>query len=212
MKVRISIGNLVPRALDTETGQEFFFGIMYRKALIERNIRRVIALGGAAHMTDRGIALLREKYKAEMTNDRDARLIVEELYVPEIMDLFQRRDPEFYETEPNREVIEELIEEALPPIMNTAPFTRDEVAEIEIGFTKTVIQGASDRGSLLEVKGVPTKRLFNLFTLSASRGFLDKLRTSPAFRVVSTEQIRKTMAGEKLRTTDGVEIGDNIVW
>jgi hypothetical protein len=210
-KIRVSVGNLAPRLMVAETGEAFFFGILNRGALMQGR-RLVSAVGGAAEMTEAGKALLASRFGAEFQEGMDARFLVEEGRLEEVLQLFEARDTSLYEIDPSRELMEELATKELP-IQDAPALTSEEAASLTVRFAKTARQRARGSTSAREVEGMPTRRLFNLFEIVAPMAVVEKLKQSSAIYFLSEEEIATTQGGfSQGHAFDGSGLADNLMW
>lgn len=213
MKVRVSIGNLVPRVEVLETGQEFFVGILNSGAF-KKGCRLVQPVGGAAHLTPVGRKFLEQKFNATDFHKSDARFVADDSHLEEIFSFFTNRDPQYFETDPTREIREELSTEELLGIPSV--ITAEEAEKtINIAFGRTVRQPFSDQlgTSPLAVKGIPSRRMFHLFKMIAPREIVEKMGVSEAITFLSAEEVATTNGGaNKGATNNGTIIADNFIW
>jgi hypothetical protein len=140
--------------------------------------------------------------------------IVPDEVVEETLRFFENPDPKFFECDPQREVREELSEEDYPGICGPI-LTPEEAAQIQMAHEFRVRQRPPVSGhgtSTLEKEGVPTRRLFHIFQLQvSSKEILAKLVSSPAFRILSSDEVSTTDFGAKKGVTnDGITIADNL--
>ena len=211
MLVRVSIGNLVPKIKIQETGEEFFVGILNSGAF-KKGRRLIQPLGGAAHLAPYGRKLM-EKEGATDFHKSDARFVVSDANFEWILNWFSIRDSDHFETDPTREIMEELSTEELldiPPVL-----TAEEAGAIEVAFVKTVRQKFSDQPgtSPLAIEGIPSRRLFHLFQMTAPKAVVEKMRASKAITFLSEEEVATTNGGAKKGVTKtGDTIADNFIW
>lgn len=201
-KVRVSVGNLVTRIVNGETGEERLLGLLNKKALLKKNLKKFTVLGGACEMTVRGKEKLEKEFKAEFLEGMDARFLIDGNDLQKVMDLFQSRDENLYEIDPIREIIEELTEKELP-IINNSILDKKDLEDIQIEFIKGYRE--SDKDSMRSE--YPTERYFNLYKMILGNNVYDKLKNSEAVLLIDKEM--EKFIGNKL--PDGRLIGDNII-
>lgn len=213
MKVRISIGNLAPQLTLAGATWAEFFGILNRKAF-EKGRHQVNPVGGAALMTENGKRILERSYGAEFQEGFDARFVVDERHLENILLLFETRDPSFYEIDPRREIMEELSTKELP-LQDSPVMSPEEAACIRIDFVKSMRQLPKASTSAREVAEMPTYRLFNLFRLTLPalpQPHLELILNSPAVRIIAYDSMRDIRSGKRAQTSEGWQIGDNFMW
>lgn len=216
MDVRVSIGNLGCRLRLTRSKFVYYFGILNRKAL-EDGERVARALGGAAQMTPNGQDFLRREFGARFLEGIDARFIVDDSRLEEILSIFECRDSTIYEIDAIREIMEELSTKELPiqdcPILSPA-----ETGSIVTSFIKTV-RPTDNRTMPRDLPGMRTVRLFNIFEIIVEAPVLMKILASPViytltpeeqFRVSTGEEIFREEIGQKRGETVQTRIGGNI--
>lgn len=206
-RVRVSIANLAPRV---RCGDEvFYLGILNRKQF-EKGKRVFSALGGAAELTDDGIAELQGSFAAELSEGRDARFIVQAKHLYDVMDLFDARRAEFYEIDPGRELGEDLGNIELPGM--PAVLSADEAAAITFNYIGSQRQPVAKHGtSARESADIPSRRFFNLYEIVVPEAIFKKMRLHPALGLFTeAELIAATAAGGKVLGREEVSIADNI--
>lgn len=218
MRVRFSIGNLVAAVVSVENGQHYMLGILAASPWNKKQQKRFQPIGGAAELTEAGRDYAINTWGAEnihVSNEQmfDARFEADDSHLEDVMSFFAERDSEFSETDPVREIRDELSKDELNSI--TPVLSADEVEELEVVFLETRRQPFSDGPgtSDLAKEGVPSRRLFNLFEVYAPQRLIDKMLLSEAIRSLTTAEIATTEGGRhKGATSDGIELADNFVW
>ncbi|MDP2947116.1 MAG: hypothetical protein Q8N88_03295, partial [Nanoarchaeota archaeon] len=142
MLVRISIGNLAPRIIIRGTGERGFIGILNSGAF-KKGRRLFQPVGGGAHLTVAGRELLEKEFGAHDFHKSDARFLVDDARLEEIFLFFTNRNSEYFETDPVREIREELSTEELPGIPPV--LTAEEAGTINVVFARTIQQKFSDQ-------------------------------------------------------------------
>ncbi|MEN9913079.1 MAG: hypothetical protein RLY66_487 [Candidatus Parcubacteria bacterium] len=218
MKVRISIGNIATRFLDTSNGKITHLAILNSGAWKKGDLL-FGAIGGAAELTPTGRTYLEKTYRATDFYKNDARFIIDEQHLDMVMRFFQMRDPLFFEIEPLREIIEELTTTEFPTISERPGIlpilTTSEALRFDIVYHRTVRQPIPKMGvgtSPLEQKDVPSRRLFHEFTMIGSQELLDKMLASKAVIALTESELASTQGGTcKGTTANGMAaIADNI--
>ncbi|MBI2473466.1 hypothetical protein HYV70_02860 [Candidatus Uhrbacteria bacterium] len=172
------------------------------------------AIGGAAELTDMGVHILEDRFQAKMEKGNDARFLVQMRHFTEVMDLFSNRDPQFCETDPVREIQEELttIElPGMPPIL-----TVEEAADIQIRYVKSLHQAGetdSPRASAQPDENPFSYRYFHLFEMIVPKTIFRSLYVHPAIRLFTSEEVATTRMGlVRGQSTDGRIIATNLFW
>ena len=205
--VYISVANLVPRVRCGD--QVYSIGILNRKQF-EKGNKIFAALGGAAELTAAGVVGLKTLYSAELTEGNDARFTVKAKHLESVIELFRDRNASLYETNPQRELSEELGKTELTGI--SAVLDADEAQKLSFSSIGSYRQPVSKTGtSARSVDGTASRRFFNLFEVSVSPEQLEKLRQHPAVRFFTEDELKSTHGGStKGQTSDGALIADNI--
>jgi len=208
--IRISIGNLAPRLIVKETGAVRFFGVL-NSASFRKGHKRIGALGGAAELTQLGKEYLENNFEAHDFEGMDARFVVDDSHLETIFEIFSRRDPDFFEIDPAREIMEEFVREK---ILSFGPIlTAEEASGITFRFVKTLEQKAGGGTSAREKEGMSTRRLFHFFDIEAPQLVLFKMSLHATLHLLTEEEVATTEGGSKKGiTSGGTEIADNIFW
>ncbi len=210
MLVRVSVGNLAPRVVVKETGNIIFFGVL-NSASYRKGEKRIGALGGAAELTVWGRKFLEDNFGASDFEGEDARFVVDDAHLEAIFEIFFNRDPKFFETDPTREIVEELTKEKIASLGTI--LQPEDVAGAVVQYVKTVRQKQGAGTSAREKEGMPTRRIFHFFDLLVSEEVLLKMMDHETFHLLSDEDVLTTEGGSKKgRTSSGIEIADNIFW
>lgn len=217
-KVRISVGNIADHYIVIETGQSFPLAILNSGAWKKEQLL-FGAIGGAAELTAEGRTLLETRFNAREFHKSDARFIIDDQYLEPALSFFEIRDALFFETDPRREIVEELTTAEFPPVgqrVAIPPILSPQDAElIEIIYHRTRRQSPPQTGtgtSPLEQKDTPTRRLFHIFTMIGPQVILDKMLSSPAIITLTDTELASTQGGTcKGSTISGkAAIADNI--
>lgn len=211
MLVRVSVGNLAMTVMD-EDGRIYFVGILNSGAF-KKGRRLFQPIGGAAKITQECRDLLGERFGAKEFHKFDARFVVDDANLEEIFQFFESRESVDFETDPSRELIEELSKEELLGI--SAVLTLEEAESIESFYERMARQPFSDDAgtSPLAIEGIPNRRLFRYFVLSVSKMIIEKMKQSPAIHFLSTAEINTTKGGtQRGMTLDGEHLADNFIW
>jgi hypothetical protein len=215
-RTRISAGNIVTKIVNKDTGKSNFLGLINKKALEEKGQRLYTAIGGAAELTESGKEKLKTDLHAVFDNEDslDARFTVPNSKVDETLSLFKKRDPEFAEIDPKREIMEELCTKELP--LQDSPILNPEEAEsIEIKHAATLRQASPKSGkgtSARESDSNPSRRIFNVFDMLVPSAVFDKIINSPAIKIFTGEEMKTIEGGAtKGLAADGATIGDNML-
>jgi len=209
--IRISVANLVPRVVHMKTGEGHFMGLLNRK-FYRKGQRIYGALGGAAELTLTGMRLLEARFNADFENGRDARLFINPADLDEVMKLFAEREPSFCETDPFREIQEELIigeYRDLPPVLPNCMYP------FKLRYVKSLVQ-ASQAEQMSRPGGttdIPSHRYFHLFEMFVPDGVFTQLQSHPAVKFFTKEEIATTQQGAvQGLAQDGSIIGTNLFW
>ena len=210
MKIRVSVDNLATRLLLEGTDQTRIFGILNRKAL-EQGDRVVGGLGGGAQITPSGRDFLIRKFGTEFCDDPfEARFVIEEEHMEEVLTFFEHRDPEMFEIDATREIREELSTRELP-IQSGPILTHHEVSLVHTRYFQSARQPlGSSKYRARDVPGVKTVRLFHVFELRVQKEQWSKILSSPVIYVFSFEELAELRAGKEVVKPDGTRMGDNI--
>lgn len=211
---RISCANLVwwVAARDHPT---LAFGILNPKAL-KKGERKIQALGGAAHLTDKARQHLSDWHSArEFEKDGDfwdARFRVDKWEVEHVMRILSRRDSNFIELDPTRELVSEITGAKYPDEERILmPSQMDGFAVRYIRTTRQATPVDGIGSSSRAVVGVPSHRLFHVFALVLLEQSYKALLASPYVRVLHPWELATTKGGAKVGTTDnGETIADNL--
>lgn len=209
-RVRISVSNLVLRFRVGEGGEPRYFGLLNRKSL-EKGRRVASAVGGAALVSPEAKSELEGRYGAEFLEGMDARFVVPATATDEILDRFALRDPAFYEIDVLREATEELTTKELP--LDAGPaLAASDMAEVRFVFVRGHrVLPSSGGGSARELKGIPSRRYFNLFEMIVTPRVAEKLAAHPAIVVLTDDEVATTKHGTaEGMSHNGVAIADNI--
>lgn len=223
MNVRISVGHLAPHIVVQETGQAHFVGILapshYGKGKLVLQ-----PLGGAAELNALGVVTLIERFGASEFHKNkedgvDARFVMDDGKLEEVMNFFEARNPKFSDIDPSRELVDELTGFELPgnDLLPGIPplLTKEMVEQISIGYARTVRQKfSSEPGtSTLAKADTPSRRIFNLFSLTVPQAIFDHLSSWKAIRILSEEEVATTGGGaHKGVSSEGITIADNFLW
>lgn len=212
-KIRISAGNLAVRVRVDETNEAYFFGLLNKKAFLEKGRFLITALGGAAEMTPLGKKLLESRYGAEFQEGMDARFVIDESHLEDVLRIFESRDSSLYETDATREVREELATKELP-ILDSPVLSEKEMTQVKVVYVKTARQQSSGATGTSAREGeIPTRRIFNLFEIVVPKAIFEKIAACPAVKILTPQEIATTRGGaSKGRAADGAELGDNLIW
>ncbi|MFH1129407.1 MAG: hypothetical protein V1686_01580 [Patescibacteria group bacterium] len=235
-EIYVSVHNLVRECRIKETGETHFIA-MRNKSLKKdgKEYPRFQALGGAVKVTPEGKEELIKEFNAQFgkqgrpaeEND-DARFNLElpremqefsgdteeqkkeaaekrNQYMEKVLSFFFKKENPLFEEDAMREVIGDL----------KSIVSEEEKDKISTEYESTVspIQWkvqTSERG-----KGMPTARLFRLFTLEVPQEIFDKMSKSETIRILSKEDIKAiheaTESGNPAAITpDGSAIVENI--
>ncbi len=219
MFVRVSIGNLAPIVAVPSCDEDSHYAVgILNSGSYAKGKKLLQPIGGAAKLTSRGRKLLEDKFGAKDFHKDDARFLVDDQHLEEVLSLFSVRDPDFFEIDPLREVWEELtLSEfpsnehfpAIPPILSVG-----QVSDIEVVFRNTVRQPFKDEAGTSPLAGKePSRRLFHLFEIRIPvREVFRYMVTSPAIRILSTTELETVQGGlSKGETIDGITIADNFI-
>lgn len=216
--VRISIANLVTHLRVVETGRLTPIAILSPGKWKQGKLF-LQALGGGSKLTQRGREYLTQAFGAREFEGDDARFLIEDAQLDQVMRFFEERDSHFYEIDALRECIGELTAddkypavgnmEAIPQILNLS-----ETGLLKTEYYRTVRQPVPEIGSGTsgrEIAGVPSRRLFHLFTLSCPEHIADKIQASDAIDILLPEEIASTNGGSrKGKNNNDIDIADNI--
>lgn len=223
MRVRVSVGLLAPRVVIEETGEQCFIGVLAPSHYAKGKLV-IQPLGGAAELTALGVVELSgrvgaSEFHRNKESGIDARFVIDDSRLEEVMNFFEARDPRFSDIDPGREIVEELTGfelpgndalPAIPPVL-----TKEMVGHIGISYARTVRQAFSDElgTSTLARADTPSRRLFHLFDLTIPQRIFDRLSRWEATRLLSEEEVATTEGGvQKGVSYDGITIADNFFW
>ena len=210
MRVRVSVGNLAPRVITKETGNAIFFGVL-NSASYRKGEKRIGALGGAAELTAWGRKFLEDNFGASDFEGEDARFVVDDAHLEAVFEIFSNRNPKFFETDPTREIVEELTKEKIAGLGTI--LQPEDVTEVETRYVKTVRQKQGAGTSAREKEGMPTRRIFHFFDLFVPEAVLLKMMDHETLHLLPDEDVATTEGGSKKgRSSSGIEIADNIFW
>lgn len=209
-RLRISVGNLVPRLRCGD--EQLTFGILNRKQF-ERGVRLFGALGGAAELTPNGARSMQRVFDAELSEGRDARFSIRADDAEAVLKVFAERNAGLHEVDPVRELREELTQRELPGIPPV--FRNEDLANLKLTYLSSYRQPSPSNGgmgtSARAGNEMATRRLFNLFELEISPWQLATLRAHPAIQIFSNEELASTEGGRcKGLTADGAVLADNL--
>lgn len=203
--VRLSVANLVGRI--NVAGRHFYIGLLNRKNF-EKGKQVYSAIGGAAEMTEVGQSLLGQLFAAEFKEGRDARLTIKADQLETVVALFEKWPSPLCESNPSREIEEELCGKELPGLGPV--FARSDLEKISLNHIRTVRQAVSAGStSARESADLASRRVFSLFEMGVPEDLFLKLRWHPAIRVFTAEELRTLAPDRKL--ADGASLADNIM-
>lgn len=213
--VRVSLANLatgIPVDADVFKGH---FGVISPKSFASGKMR-VQALGGGAELTLYGVEFLKRSYDAHSfeidkdTGKTDARFLVDEACVDSIFTMFEDPQPQMMETDPTREIFEEL----LKPYPFGTILTEEELATSSVLYIDNMRQPVPESGvgtSPREKEGIRTRRMFRRFDLIVPHETYLSMRESPAIVLLSLDELATTMGGRRKGVTrNGLEMADNL--
>ena len=197
--VRISIGVLAP-VISVDGSETRLIGILNRRAL-SLGQRRYAAIGGAVELTTEGIIYLQRRFDARAFEGSDARFIVDEQHVDDVLEFFERRSRHYYEVDPDRELGEELTQRELPiqsgPLLTDAQF--DEVYPVFV----RVHREAPEADASARQGSIPTRRLYFLYRLDTTAEIMAVLEQSPAVRFFTDEEVQSGATADGSATVAG---------
>jgi hypothetical protein len=180
--------------------------------------RLIQPIGGAATLTAEGRKFLEEKFGATEFHKNDARFIVDDMHLADVLKFFENRDPKFFEIDPLREICEELSTGEFPANeffdAIESPLTVDEAGQLAVRFKRTVVQPFTDSAGTSPLAGKePSRRLFHLFEIEVpTSAMFEKIRASRAIKELNSDEALTTMGGSRKGFTDeGDVIADNFI-
>ncbi|GEM_PF-2512571 len=222
MRVRVSIGNLAPVVRINDFGNRCPVGIL-NSGSYKKGKKLIQPIGGAATLTPEGQQYVEYEFGATdfHTNTEggiDARFVIDDSRLDEVLAFFTERDNFMFETDPLREICEELASNEFPAnehFKALAPIlTPDEAAQIEVNFMSTVVQPFKDSGDTSPLAGKePSRRLFHLFEIIIpDEATFQKLLDGESTYVLGFDEIATVEGGlKKGETLDGITIADNFI-
>ncbi|MEK9155178.1 MAG: hypothetical protein AAB839_00865 [Patescibacteria group bacterium] len=212
--VRCSVSHLGLLLQNIDTGERFYPGLLWRKGL-RKGIRQYSAIGGAALLTDLGLAYIGSCNGTLETEERDARFHVPCEHAIDLLELFQmRRDlcVDGLEHELLAELAgDELVEFGMSPIL-----TPEQVRTIEVGYLGWVYMTGNPLTTPVEGRvregDATSERLIRAYCLRADRQIVNALRRHDAIRLYTETEARRTEGGLVTgQANDGTKIGNNII-
>ncbi len=212
MEIRISVANLVPRLIVQETCAIHFLGLLNRRHASRGN-RIYGALGGAAELTQEGKQILHKQFGAKFEKGQDARFLVQKPDVDRIMPFFERRDVTFCESNPDREIREELTTAELPNLPRI--LTEQDVARIQVQYAKSIYPTGSLENTRhrFDSDGILSIHYFHLFEIIVPESIFERLRMHPAIQIFTENDLATTQMG-RVRgiSANGSVISSNLFW
>jgi hypothetical protein len=198
--VRVSIALLVP-LINT-----VYIGTHDKNSLFQKGIEIITALGGAALLHDREYCV--KTFGAFDFEKNDTRFRIPEEKLNAVMESFRYLDADLFETNPFREIYEELIEEA--PALNRLLsggdkethqyLDKEDLDKIRFEYLGRIEEVPSG----VEQTGLITCRVLHNFRMIAPSEVKDKILQQPCIRQLSVSEINSRM------TIDGIPIKDNL--
>ncbi|HPJ80537.1 MAG TPA: hypothetical protein PLF70_02460 [Candidatus Portnoybacteria bacterium] len=235
-KIRVSISNLVRECRVKETGETHFIAIKGKPLKKDgKEYPRFQALGGAVKLTPKGKEYFIEKFNAQFgiqgrpeEENNDARFILElpkemqefsayteeqkneaaerrNQYMEKVLSFFFGKDNPLFEEDVRRETLEDLSNVILEGENN----------KISTKYESTVSPIQWKIKTSERETGIPSFRLFRLFTLEVPQDIFNKMQKSDTIRILSEEDImathKATEVGDPVAiTSDGIAIVENI--
>lgn len=235
-KVRVSVSNLVRECRVKETGETHFIAMQGKPLKKDgKEYPKFQAIGGGVKLTPEGKKQLMEKFNAQFglqgrpaeEND-DARFILDlpkemqefpeyteeqkneaaekrNQYMEQVLSFFFEKDNPLFEEDVMRETLEDL----------GSVMSEEENNKISTKYESTVSPIQWKTKTSERETGIPSFRLFRLFTLEVPQDIFDRMQKSDTIRILSKEDIKAiheaTEAGNPMAITpDGVAIVENI--
>lgn len=190
-QIRISVANIIRRVRVKETGATYYPAILNPSAFAKGE-RKYQALGGGVKMTKSGGESLKaigaEFGPQESEEHDDARFIISANKFQEAFDTFAKLQPDTFESDPIREIREELSQEKLAGMESV--LTKDEVDEIEAEYVGAVCQLPNSSETSERVGSIPTRRLFHLFEIVVPAVIFERMQQSEVLKLFSEEELK----------------------
>lgn len=189
--IRISVANIIRRVRVKETGATYYPAILNPGAFAKGE-RKYQALGGGVKMTPLGTDNLKsmgaEFGPKESEEHDDARFVISADKFQEAFDAFAKLSPDSFESDPIREIREELSQEKLSGTGSI--LTEDETKEIEAEYMGAVCQLPNLPETSERTAAVPSRRLFHLFEIVVPKRIFEKMQKSTAMKLFSEKELK----------------------